>query len=399
MRRRMRVVPVAVALLAVLCTGAAAREEGTARNVTGQCRFVFENTGGKRENIKDGRVKSHVTVATRDAKSELSVRWKDKTEVAAFYLQWEEEPSACEREWRAADGTVVLRETVPAHPERNEWIPVPEGARELVLSAKEPMTIAECGAYSAGERPKGVNIPAPTPEKLDFLVVSTHPDDDQLFMGAVLPVYGAERGYTGSVLFMTCRERRRYEEALNGVRVAGLETLPLFLNKKDGGPEYKDVRKFWDFDETVAQLARCFRQYRPEVVVTHDLMGEYGQALHRITAEAVTEAVLRAAEPEFDPASAGVFGAWQVKKLYLHLYPENRLHIDMRAPLAAFGGRNALEVATAAYKEHKSQQYLWFTVSDRDAYSAAEYGLAFTAVGPDTPGVNDMFEHVGNGEN
>lgn len=380
-------------LLAVPCM---AQEEKPAKNVTKQCTYTLKNARGKRENVCDNRVKSSVLIpCSEDGMAHLSVKWKDKVPATHFYLQWERKASAHRREWFAADGTPVYKEEVEEMRRLDQWIAVPEGARRLEISAAEPMEIAECGAYGRGSVPAHVHVGLmkDTPEKLDYLVVSAHPDDDLLFMGAVVPV-SRNKGYEGTVLYMTCRERRRYEEALSALRTAGLDTLPLFLFKKDGGPAYKEVRTFWDFDETVAQLAACFREFRPEVVVTHDESGEYGHALHRITSEAVSEAVIRAADPAFDPGSYERFGAWQVKKLYKHLYPENRLQIDMREPLEAYGGKNALEVAREAYKEHKSQQYLWFGVSDTEAYSAAEYGLAFTAVGQDTPGVNDMFEHV-----
>ncbi len=369
----------------------------TAERISDKCSYSYTGGQKKKKNLYDNRINSSAVIPTKDGKpSELTIKWGQNVAVSGFFLQWTREAPTHVLEWFAYDETVIGREEIPSSRRLDQWIPVPEGSAKITISCSEPMEISECGAYGPGELPDTINLPEDTPKKLDYLIISAHPDDDQLFMGAVIPVYGAERGYNGTVLYMTCRKRNRYEEALNGVRVAGLTNLPLFAFKKDGGPDYDEVCKFWDYDETVTELVRYFREFRPEVVVTHDLKGEYGHALHRITSEATIDAVAAAANPSYDLDSIEEYGAWQVKKLYIHLYPEKKLIIDMQQPLEVFDGRTALDVAKAAYSEHKSQQYLWFYVSDKGAYSAAEYGLAFTAVGDDTPGRNDLFEHIFN---
>ena len=55
-------------------------------------------------------------------------------------------------------------------------------------------------------------------------------------------------------------------------------------------------------------------------------------------------------------------------------------------------GMTAVEVATAAYKRHVSQQWCWFYVSDDYQYSCAEFGLYRTLVGADTE--NNMLENI-----
>ena len=66
--------------------------------------------------------------------------------------------------------------------------------------------------------------------------------------------------------------------------------------------------------------------------------------------------------------------------------------MNWRIPLPSFGGRTALEVADAAYAEHASQ-YPFFLLEDTGPTSCAEFGLAFTMVGPDEE-KNDFFENV-----
>ena len=66
--------------------------------------------------------------------------------------------------------------------------------------------------------------------------------------------------------------------------------------------------------------------------------------------------------------------------------------MDLNVPLEAMGGKTALDVAKAAYKEHKSQQWCWFYVSDTYKYSCADFGLYKTSVGVDEN--NSMLEHL-----
>ena len=47
--------------------------------------------------------------------------------------------------------------------------------------------------------------------------------------------------------------------------------------------------------------------------------------------------------------SAEKYGAWQVKKLYLHLYDTASITMDWRVPLAAFDGKTALYYAKKNY--------------------------------------------------
>ena len=53
-----------------------------------------------------------------------------------------------------------------------------------------------------------------------------------------------------------------------------------------------------------------------------------------------------------------------------------------------------VEIAAAAFQCHQSQMPSRHSVSNEGVYSLSDFGLAYTAVGPDTPGVNDPFEHI-----
>ena len=104
----------------------------------------------------------------------------------------------------------------------------------------------------------------------------------------------------------------------------------------------------------------------------------------------------KVSDPTFDPESAEKYGVWTVKKCYLHLYPENTIHIDMEVPLASFEGKTAHAVAQKAFLEHVSQQNGNHSCSNQGVYSLEDFGLYYTAVGTDTK-KDSFFENIDPG--
>ena len=134
----------------------------------------------------------------------------------------------------------------------------------------------------------------------------------------------------------------------------------------------------------------------PYVIVTHDLKGEYGHGGHQAIADTVCRAVSFAADPASFPDSAKAYGAWQVKKCYLHLYGEGQIRLNWHLPLTRFGGRDSLTVATEALAMHRSQVAHGWAMEDGGEMDNSVFGLYFTAVGPDERG-DDLFEHISVG--
>ena len=135
------------------------------------------------------------------------------------------------------------------------------------------------------------------------------------------------------------------------------------------------------------------RRVKPEVVLTQDFNGEYGHAAHQITAYMTVKCIEYAADPTYDAKSFDAYGAWQVKKMYAHLYPENQIVMDWHQPLSAFGGKTGLEVAKDALWCHVSQRALTYQMLEEGPYDCRLFGLYFTAVGPDVA-KNDFFENI-----
>lgn len=297
----------------------------------------------------------------------------------------------------------------------HEYVVLPEGAQNLRIQAvsdkQTPLTVNELFLFGPGDAPAFVQLWEPTPEKADLLVIAAHPDDEILFFGGAIPTYATEKGMNVVVAYMTNGTTKdgitsRRSELLNGLWEMGVRAYPvigsfddLYSKKLDKGYE------IWGKTKTQQFITQLYRQYKPEVVLTHDVNGEYGHGAHRVCADAALACVSFAANASKFTDSADQYGLWEVKKLYLHIGKENPTEMDWDQPLSSLDGRTGYQVALDAYAWHVSQheagqknpqtgKYEYFTVEPRESdYSCYRFGLAYTAVGPDVE-KNDFFENV-----
>ena len=222
------------------------------------------------------------------------------------------------------------------------------------------MGFNEIFVFGQGETPDWVQRWQPTAEKADILFLAMHPDDDLLFMGGAIATYADELKKQTIVAYMSYSNTTRRSEALNGLWTLGVRQYPVFLGIRDVWSDtVKDAWKKVDGGKTALYhlVTELFRKYKPDVVVTHDLNGEYGHAQHKMTAQTAVDCYTQAADPEKDPASAGEYGVWQVQKLYLHLYGDesNQTRFNFDLPLVSLGGKTGMEIAAEAYAKHVTQ--------------------------------------------
>lgn len=268
------------------------------------------------------------------------------------------------------------------------------------------LCIGEIFVYGPGEIPSTVQFWQPAPEKADLLVLSAHPDDEILFFGGAIPYYAGEKQMDVVVAYMTCGVMERRSELLNGLWTMGVRTYPVIGDFWDKySTKLTTAYDAWGKSATNKFIVGLLRQFKPEVVLTHDVNGEYGHGAHRVCADAMKNCIVTAANASKYTDSAKQYGTWEVKKLYLHLAKENAIEMDWDQPLFAFGGKTGYEMAVEAYGWHFSQheagqknketgEFEYFIVEPRESdYSCYRFGLVHSTVGLDVE-KNDFFENI-----
>jgi len=234
---------------------------------------------------------------------------------------------------------------------------------------------------------------------VDLMLVVAHPGDEYLYLGGVLSYYVSQLGYTAVVVYMSSEDETQREQASAALKKLGVTEEPVFGGFSAVYTADKDVLEdLWGKSDAISFLTETIRQYRPAVVVSHDVDGEYGHAAHKLTASYIQRAVEDAASTRSNKASLEKYGAWQTLRLFLHFYEKGEtVSIDRDASLSAFGGRTAAEVEEDLY-ESFSDEYRYPLDVDDPVYSVADYGLAYSdpdlAVAPEN---NDFFYGINQG--
>lgn len=336
------------------------------------------------------------TAAVFEADDRLSV--SADSPVSSLYIEWSRVPSAWTLE---ADGQNT---TFGTNGFLHEYVELPAAAASFTIHMPAGGRIANIRAFSEGAVPADVQIWEPSCEKADFLVFSTHADDEILFLGGVLATYGAGQELDMQLAYMIDFSGTelpvREHEKLDGLWTIGIRKYPVnaaILNDSYSA-SLDAARSTYSYDAVCAFTTEAIRRFKPQVVVTQDFNGEYGHGAHMLLAHAVKDGVEGAADASVFPDSASAYGTFDVPKAYFHLYETNPIRLDLRKPLDALGGKTAVEAAAEAYKKHVSQQWMDFYVSDdsgdtnKYAPKCADFGLYRTLVGQDTG--NDMMENL-----
>ena len=265
----------------------------------------------------------------------------------------------------------------------NLYLPLPGLTHfRIVPVGRDTLSLSEVHLFGEGELPAWVQTWQPFEGKADLLVLSAHCDDELLFFGGVIPYYTAERQMKVIVCYLTHQTHTRRSEALDGLWTCGVRHYPemgVFTDVKVDDPV--DCYPYWGgIDAVRSHIAGLLGRYRPDVMVTHDIRGEYGHGAHKVCAQLAME-------------YADAPSAWPLKKLYLHLYRENPIVMDWHQPLAAFEGRTAFDIAKSAFKCHDSQKSNGLIVQDWGDWANNLFGLYHSSVGPDT-GAGDLFENI-----
>ena len=316
---------------------------------------------------------------------------------SGVWIQWYEHPRAVSLQVQDLSGAWVecaRSEGVYL----SDYLPLPELTASFRIANAEgissPLNIAELHVFGAGSLPARVQVWNPPAEKADLLLIAAHPDDEILWFGGMLPTYAGEQGKVCQVAMMVPSLPRRRLELLDGLWTCGVTNYPVWSYFRDSfSLSLKDQYTRWDKAGVYKQVTTWIRRFKPEVLATHDLGGEYGHGAHRVCADAVTHCLADAANKKKYPDSAREYGVWDVPKCYLHLYEENVVDLDWRVPLSHFGGKTGFDVAVEAFRCHVSQQHTEYSVEDSGPCDCSLFGLYRSLVGPDVQ-KEDLFENL-----
>lgn len=98
----------------------------------------------------------------------------------------------------------------------------------------------------------------------------------------------------------------------------------------------------------------------------------------------LVKAITLSGDPQQYPDSAGKYGTWQIKKLYLHKYDKDDLLMNWNVPLSRFGVKTGLDMARAGFACHISQAKRGrYHVDEAGKNDNRWFGLYYSSVGPD----------------
>lgn len=355
------------------------------RNINDQCKF----SAGRKQSEPAGLLwKPSATDKT------LTITLPEDNSAVLMTIEWRFPAQPYSVTFFDADHNMISEETKDAGFYADSVVFPPE-TRQVQLSLHDETNwVWNLCVYDENHPDNAVQQWQPLAEKLDLMVISPHQDDELLFYGGMIP-YACQRGADVGVVYMANCGRSRYSEALDGLWTAGLRNHPLFLHWPDQWGSYvNNALKAWSQNgaDPQKEIVRLLRKYKPEVVVGPDLEGEYGHAQHKLTSQLICGAIPLAMDESYDPESVQEYGIWEVKKVYLHLYSDNRIEMNWNQPFSPDSPISPIFLAKEAFDKHRSQQ--GFSM-DHDGVKSDNriFGLYYTAVGPDEA-KNDIFEHI-----
>ena len=387
---------------------------------------TYDNVKTKAEGFQNGKsLFDNNTDTYTKALKENQIELSYDDGIGALYIKFDRIPA----EWTLKNGDTGEVVTCGSNGFLHEYVDVKslweDAPKKVVLNFETGTMIADVFGFTLGAVPDWVQTWEKPCEVADLLLFSSHSDDEQLFFLGMLPYYAGELEKKVQVVYVIqhfeangVQNHQRPHEQLDGLWTVGVKNYPvisdfpdLYAQSKNRSEAFSQAKKVFEnagvtYDDFVGYLTECIRRFKPSVVVSHDLDGEYGHGTHVLVAAALTEAIEVCSDETQYPESAAEYGVWDIQKLYLHLYEENQIVMNYDIPLETFGGKTAYQVSCDGFACHKSQHWTWFykwiygtkdnpytKASQIKTYSPCEFGLYYTSVGVDVQG-GDFLENV-----
>lgn len=341
--------------------------------------------------LVDGRYTTKLNIS---GTAEIKIDAQEK--IDGLYIIWDQPPAywALQAEESTRTSLYLYGKNGYIH----EYIDLKEPSETIsVITSNLGAEICEIQVFSEGILPEEVQVWNPPYDDADMLLMSTHADDEHLFFGGTMPYYAGELKYKVQIAYLTNHwaEPYRSHELLNGLWTVGMTAYPVISEFPDYySDNLEHAKSLYNLEDVFAYEVGLLRRFKPEIVIGHDINGEYGHGVHMLNTWILQQAIPLASDETYLPEQVASYGTFSVSKVYLHLYPENAVLMDWTIPLERFDGKTAFQMAETGFSEHLSQQK-WFSVRTTGVHDCRAFGLYYTAVGYDSGnGVPDFFENV-----
>lgn len=356
-------------------------------SITGDCEL--SSSAGRADRIRDNRYST--AWEPEKAGDTLTITAPNDIATEVLTLEWSKAPAAFE--------VILDGETIAMTNEEGliQFNIKTGGARQMSIRASNSSAgICEARVYAQGMVPDVVPDWQTAGGKVDMMVIAAHPGDEFLYFGGAIPQAVAE-GKNVLVVYMADCGRERMAEAMEGLWAVGVKTHPVCLGLENGNPdEYEDAIDMWGLEESYEILVEVLRRYKPDVVLTHDIEGEEDQQ-HKLTSATLRRALLLSIDPETYPDSYEKYGAWDVKKTYIHRYEGNVMNLDPDLPVDALNSWTLREMTEMGFSKHLTLLDD-VELEDGEKYSPYSYGMIRSTTEKDDTEKTTFFENIDSAE-
>ncbi len=379
-------------------TAADAADAPAYTDVRKQCTFAVTNNRSEFFYARDASMES----AWQSYPGEQSITIDVPSsihDITGFYFKWDSPTPSWDLYAFDSAGNQILADSGGENCGWTEFAEVPARMSEykrFMFVATNPeiaFAISDISVYS-GAIPEFVPRWKPFDgSRVDLLVIAAHPDDETVFLGAPAVTY-VNDGKTVVTGYMTWGASNRRFEAEEACWMLGETYAPTLRAAHDMmANSLESMERYWPLDKAVGYIVELIRKYKPSVIITHDIGGEYGHGAHIETSLATQLAFAQTSDPMKFPESAEKYGVWKPGKLYLHMYHKDKITFDLDAPLGVFNGETVLQAVSDAFTSHTSQAAKGWKVESTGECSMENFGLFASNVGPDLKH-DSMFENI-----